>query len=94
MAIRTAEELRESVRMIIGDRTDDDAIAFIEDFTDTMNDVQRRIDDSGDWEKKYRENDEAWREKYRARFFGGETPDEPGETIVEKRSYDDLFEVK
>lgn len=94
MAIRTAEELRESVRMIIGDRTDDDAIAFIEDFTDTMNDVQRKIDESGDWEKKYHENDAEWREKYRARFFDGETPNEPGETIVEKRSYDDLFEVK
>lgn len=94
MAIRTAEELRESVRMIIGDRTDDDAIAFIEDFTDTMNDVQRKIDESGDWEKKYHENDEEWRNKYRERFFDGESPDVPGETVVEKRSYDELFEVK
>lgn len=94
MAIRTFDELSESVREIIGDRTDDAAIAFIEDFSDTMEDARERVENSVNWEQKYHENDEEWRNKYRDRFFNGEKPDEPGEIVEAKHSYEDLFEVK
>lgn len=94
MAVRTMDELSESVRTIVGERTDDEALAFLEDFNDTIGDVKKRIENDISWEQKYRDNDAEWRQKYRDRFFNGENPDEPGEVIEEKKSYSDLFEIK
>lgn len=91
MAVRTREELLEAVKNAIGDDTSDSAISLIEDLTDTL-------DNGGqDWQKKYQENDAAWRKKYRDRFFGkasDEDKEEDGEPEAEKEKplkYEDLF---
>lgn len=95
MAIRTMEELRNSLDIILNERTDDDALAFIEDFTDTIGDLAKRVEESEKWKEKYEQNDREWREKYRKRFFEGNDHEELEETVVtEKRSFDELFEVK
>lgn len=94
MAVRTFDELSENLKIIIGERTDDDALAFIEDVTDTLNDAKRRIESDVDWEKKYHELDEDWRKRYRERFFDGEPAEKAPEVVEEKREFSDLFEVK
>lgn len=95
MAIKTMEELRNSVDIILNERTDDEALAFIEDFTDTIGELEKRAEENVKWKEKYEQNDREWREKYRKRFFEGKDEEEIEETVVtEKRSYDELFDVK
>ena len=64
MAIRTREEILESIRNIVGDSTDDNTLQVLEDVTDTFTDF--------DWKAKYEENDEGWRKKYAERFYTGD----------------------
>lgn len=91
MAKRTREELLEAVRAVIGDSTEDAALALLEDISDSW-------DNSGDeWKTKYEELDRAWRKKYVDRFFGKEDGEavevvDEVEEVQEKRTYDDLFE--
>lgn len=79
MAVRTMDEILESVNEILGDNTDDNAITFLEDLTDTITDLEDRANGDGtDWESRYRENDAAWRKKYKERFYSNEPePKEP-----------------
>lgn len=78
MAVRTREEILESIRTRVGEATDDETIAFIEDVTDTLTDLETKANGDGEnWEEKYRENDESWRKKYTERFFSKEPEPEP-----------------
>lgn len=77
MAVRTREELLEAVRARLGDDTSDEAIALVEDISDTMGDYEERAGE--DWEQKYKDNDAAWRQRYRDRFFGTGAADDEGE---------------
>lgn len=96
MAIKTKEEILEIVKTRIGDDSSEEALSFIEDITDTLEDKDRQIADSGDWKSKYDE----LTEKYKERFFSGdggkEMPDpEEGEKKVELPTrFEDLFVVK
>lgn len=67
MAVRTKEELLELVKTRIGEDNSDEALAFIEDITDTLADFEGKA--STDWEEKYNSLDNEWRERYKARFF-------------------------
>lgn len=94
MAVRTREEILESIRTRVGEATDDDTISFIEDVTDTLTDLETKANGDGeDWEKKYRENDESWRKKYTERFFSKEPePDpEPDPKPEPIKTFADLF---
>lgn len=98
MAVKTREEILESLRGRFGEEPTDDDIAMLEDITDTFTDFEEKTNDATNWKNKYEENDKAWKKKYSDRFFskdGGENnliyePDEP-ETM---KSFDDLFTVK
>lgn len=82
----------------VGDDTSEEAIALIEDVTDSWDDEEKE-----DWEAKYHELDESWKKKYRDRFFdgepGGKTPtgeDIGGGTNNEKEeeeilTYEDFY---
>ena len=84
MAVRTREEIMNMIRERIGEDTSDSALAVIEDLTDTLDDYDARIAGSGDWQKRYEENDAAWRQRYKDRFFGtGTDNDITEETVVE-----------
>lgn len=97
MAVRTRDEILESLRARIGDSTDDDTLAFIEDVTDTLSDYETRVSDSTNWRERYETNDAEWRQRYRDRFFGnpeGEVVeiDNVVETETEKpMTFEDLF---
>lgn len=97
------EQYFERLRDRIGDDSSDEAIAFLEDFTDTYDDFETRLTSNGeDWEKKAREIDEAWKKRYRNRFFNGDggvrgydpimPPDESEVYEPEQVSIDSLFE--
>lgn len=72
MAIRTREEILESIRNIVGDSTDDNTLQVLEDVTDTFTDFENKTADQTDWKAKYEENDEGWRKKYAERFYTGD----------------------
>ena len=75
------EEVLKKVSDILGDRNDDEAIGFIEDLSDTLEDYDKKLGE--DWKTKFEENDKAWREKYKARFFDA-TPDEHTDEAAEQ----------
>ena len=78
MAVKTREEILESVRARVGEQTDDETIAFIEDITDTLNDLETKAKGDGtDWKTKYEENDAEWRKKYTERFYSSDPIPDP-----------------
>ena len=90
MAIKTIEELMGAVRARVGEDTSDEAIAFVEDVSDTL----ASLSNSEDWKKKYEENDAEWRKRYQDRFFNPEKPNdhepEP-DPEPKKLTFDELF---
>ena len=97
MAVKSKAEILELIKARVGDDTSDEALAIIEDVTDTLNDYDARIADSGDWKARYEQNDAEWRKKYKDRFFTPpeepEMVDEP-EEVEEKRTFEDLFKTE
>ena len=104
MAVLKKDEFFAAIKARIGDDSSDETIKFLEDMTDTYNDLNNKAGDSGeDWKAKYEQNDKEWRERYKNRFYstGTETdpiPDpEPEEKKTEEEEkaeniqIDDLF---
>lgn len=94
--IRTREELLNQIRDMIGDSTDDNALSILENVTDTITDLETRAADNTDWQARYNQLDQEWRQRYRDRFTSGaddpgasQDPDpETGETIM---TFEELF---
>lgn len=92
--VKTKEEILELIKGVIGENTDESSIAILEDVSDTLDDYATKTADQTDWKAKYEENDEAWKKKYRDRFFQkSESDDETDEEeeVTEKKTFDDLF---
>lgn len=90
MAVRTREEIMESIRNRIGDDTSDEALAFIEDVSDTLDSMANS--DKENWKQKYEENDAQWRQRYRDRFYNSDTPEDSEEEEEDKPlTFDGLF---
>ena len=91
--------LLEELRNVIGDRTDDDALALIERVSElesqSIDDLKNKITEL---ENQMKQLDEDWRKRYRDRFYEGEEKDEEqieeagSEEEAESVSIDDLFE--
>lgn len=82
MAVLSKDEFFSKLQTMVGDSADADTIALVEDFTDTYNDLERRgAGDGIDWKARYEENDRAWGEKYKHRFFtgGASCPTQPAD---------------
>lgn len=104
MAILSRDDFIKQIQARVGDSTTDDDLKFIEDMTDTYNDLfdKGSSGDKEDWKTRYEENDKMWREKYRDRFFSGSTDTDalpvpptpekdPEETKAEEITVNDLF---
>lgn len=96
MSILNRDEYFEAVHQMVGDDTSEEAITFLENMTDTYNDMESRSSgDSAEWERKLNALDESWKKRYRHRFFsgGGGTPneDEPTKPTADDITVDDLF---
>lgn len=96
--VKTREEVMSMVKARLGEDTSDEAIGFIEDITDTLNDYENRLAGDGtDWKAKYEENDKQWRERYVARFNGNgedlneDTRDHFDGVETKNLKFEDLF---
>lgn len=104
MAVLSKEDFMTRLKERIGDDTSDEALSFIEDMTDTFNDLETKSSGNNDeqWKQKYDELDKSWREKYTARFFKSETTPEDAindqiedvKDDAETKDFDDLFNEK
>lgn len=101
MARLEREEFFNRIRERIGDDTSDGALKFMEDITDTYDELEGRVRGDGeDWKAKYEELDAEWRKRYRDRFFN--TPEgakEDQEEDVKRdgektRTFEELFEER
>lgn len=89
MATLNRDQFFETLSTIIGDKSDPEAIKALEDMTDTYNALEKGITGDGiDWKKKYEENDQSWRVKYRNRFLNGDGGNGPG-SVKTKSDSDD-----
>ena len=94
MAVKTLDEILKSVNTIIGENTSDEALTLMDDISDTFN-----ANNQTDWQKKYEDNDKAWRERYRERFLTGNTDldkdadsdDDDNDEQTKSYKYEDLF---
>lgn len=90
MAIKTIEEIMGAVRARVGEDTSDEAIAFVEDVSDTL----ASLSNAEDWKKRYEDNDAEWRKRYQDRFFNSDKPNysEPDPAPEPKKlTFDELF---
>lgn len=100
MAVKTKDEIISQLNTLIGENASDDAIAILEDVSDTYDDFSTKLAESGDYKTKYEENDKKWRDKYRDRFMNGSSGDDddfedPEDKHEEnKMTFDDLFVTK
>ena len=89
MAIKKSDELLKNFSDIVGENNEDNVISFIEDLTDTLNNI-----DTEKWKEKFETNDAEWRKKYRERFLDvkpeSETESEP-EDVIQPKDFEDLF---
>lgn len=83
MAVKSKEDILGVIKEKFKDDTSDSTLGFIEDVTDTINDLEDKAKDETDWKSKYEENDKKWREKYKERFFSGEPAPNPTKTETE-----------
>lgn len=96
MAIKTREELITSLNNILGENDSDEALALLTDLNDTLG-SQSDAQKVTQLETQLKEQDAAWRKKYRDAFIHG--PDDDGfdeEKKPNKRptKFEQLFETK
>ena len=97
MAIKSTEELLNAIKARVGEDNSDEDLEFVEDVSDTLNDLNSKASKEQGWEQKYYENDTAWRNKYKERFFSGnnnnnDNDDEDDEPNTGKRlTFESLF---
>lgn len=97
--VRNKAELIEAIKTFIGENDSDEALAILEDVSDTFTDLEGKTTDKEDWKKKYEENDKMWRTKYKERFSAPVTKDEPEEPEIpegnpeeeKELTFDNLF---
>lgn len=96
MAVKTKEEILTAIKTRVGEQNDDDTIAFIEDITDTLSDLETKAQGDGtDWKSKYEENDAEWRKRYTERFYSSDPEDDPADDPPDDpskpKTFADLF---
>lgn len=70
MAILNKTEFFDRLSKRLGEDTSDEAMQDMEDFTDTYNALSSKAEgEAAEWKRKYEENNETWKKRYKARFF-------------------------
>lgn len=67
MAILSKDDLIKKLNAHLGEDISDEALALVEDVTDTLD----SLSSAEDWKTKYETNDAEWRRKYKERFMSG-----------------------
>lgn len=93
MAKLDAKEFMEKVKSIIGERDDDEALAFLEDCKDTISSEGDNYKAKYDELLKEKEDlDKAWREKYKARFYDSDDNPSKEQREGERQTKKDPFD--
>lgn len=89
--VKTKDEIMEEIRTYIGERSDDQTIALIENISDTIDDYAAH----GDYDKKLMDVESEWRRKYIDRFMnGGENKSEVKVETTEDEEKEKAEEIK
>ena len=106
MAVLNKADFMNAIKSRIGEDNSDETLKFLEDISDTYNDLEKKLNPNKktdeEWQSELEAKDKEWREKYKARFFEGiETEGNPEEKMVnpepkkptpeETITVDDLF---
>ena len=90
----------------IGDDSSDESLKFIEDMSDTYNDLEKKLNPNKktdeEWKAELEAKDNEWRERYKARFFetGSNNDTDPNAVVLPQKeepkpeetiTVDDLF---
>lgn len=90
--IRTSSELLDIIKQHVGESTSDEDLAFIEDASDTINNLSRQETRVAELEAE----NESLRQKYRDRFFepkdNASSENVSRETKEEKTTFEELFQ--
>ena len=94
MAVLSREDLMRRLNEALGEDAD---VSILEDVADTYDAVADHSD-ADEWERRYNENEAAWRKRYRDRFESGlPDPDvkntncDPQEDEIKVKTFDELF---
>lgn len=98
--VKSKTEIMDAIKEVLKGDSSDSTLSFIEDITDTLDDLESKANDTTDWKQKYEDKDREWREKYKERFFSapvsGSNPVPNTGTTVDDDSpttYEDLFKT-
>ena len=90
--IRTSSELLDIIKQHVGESTSDEDLAFIEDASDTINNLSRQETRVAELEAE----NESLRQQYRDRFFepkdNASSENVSRETKKEKTTFEELFQ--
>ncbi|MBP9988954.1 MAG: hypothetical protein KBT46_05590 [Ruminococcus sp.] len=83
-----------TVTDFVGENNSDEALTFLETMSATYDEMNKPPEVN--WEEKYRENDEAWRKRYRERFITADSEplnlnNDGDEITAENITIEDLF---
>lgn len=97
MAVLDRDNFFNRIRERLGEDDSEEALSYLEDMTDTWDDLERRARREGEenWEEKYNNLDAEWRKRYMDRFFNtieGAKGDIKDDGKV--RSFETLFEER
>lgn len=97
MSVLSRDDFFNNLKAHLGEDTSDENLQFLEDVTDTFNDLENRAKGDGkDWKAEATRIDAEWRERYRARFFSGKTEeddnlDDNEDDKSKKLTFENLF---
>lgn len=89
MAVRTKDELMTSLKDFLGDNTSDEAISLVQDISDTL--AESNAETVEQLRQQITDQDNAWRKKYRDRFFSAPEKEDEEEPPKRPRTFDELF---
>ena len=100
MSVKSKTVILDAIKEKFGDDTSDSTLSFLEDVSDTFDDLEAKSNDSTDWKAKYEENDKTWRQKYHDRFFSSDedkhddNDDDGSDEGEAPKSFDELFKTE
>ena len=88
MAVKSKEELLNSIREVIGEDSSDASLNLIEDFSDTYADLEEKA--KIDYKEKY----EEMRTRYKERFFQSEAKEDKNDDLPDEEDFSEVPQVK
>lgn len=92
MPVLTREALLSKLNTFLGENPSDDGLSLLEDLTDTYDKIAS--EDGVAWKRKFEENDAAWKQRYRDRFFNSDVQEPDTSPSVDDKkplTYEALF---